>query len=80
MGPRGSRFRRGRRRGLMVGAAIGSASARRNNQSQADDGSVEPASSQDSQVEELEKMARLKEEGILTEEEFQAKKRQILGL
>ncbi len=29
---------------------------------------------------ELEKLGQLKEQGILTEEEFQAKKKQILGL
>lgn len=28
----------------------------------------------------LEKLARLKEQGIITEEEFQAKKKQILGI
>ena len=31
-------------------------------------------------VEELQKLAQLKTQGILTEEEFEAKKRQILGL
>jgi phage FluMu protein Com len=33
-----------------------------------------------SPVEELEKLARLRDRGIVTEEEFQAKKRQLLGL
>ncbi len=33
-----------------------------------------------SDVDELEQLARLKDEGVLTEEEFTAKKRQILGL
>ena len=31
-------------------------------------------------LEDLEKLAELKEKGIITEEEFQAKKKQILGL
>jgi Bacterial PH domain/Short C-terminal domain len=40
-----------------------------------------PAKSEISQlIEELEKLGALKDRGILTEEEFQAKKKQILGL
>lgn len=74
MGPRG--FRRGRRRGLVAGAAIGAAAARRGNN---DDQSSAPPS-QDNSMAELEKLGQLKEQGILTEEEFQAKKKQILGL
>lgn len=38
------------------------------------------APSQDDQIEQLEKLGQLKAEGILTEEEFAAKKAQILGL
>ncbi len=78
MGPRG--FRRGRRRGLIVGAAIGSAAARRNNN---DDQAAQAAPADDSaddQMAQLEKLGQLKEQGILTDEEFQAKKKQILGL
>jgi hypothetical protein len=40
---------------------------------------AEQASSDDMYVE-LEKLGQLKEQGILTEEEFTAKKQQILGL
>lgn len=36
--------------------------------------------SKNSDINELEKLAELKEKGIITEEEFQAKKKQILGL
>jgi len=36
--------------------------------------------SQDEQFEQLEKLGQLKEQGILTQEEFDAKKAQILGL
>ncbi len=32
------------------------------------------------QVDQLESLAQLKAQGILTEEEFQAKKKQILGI
>ena len=34
----------------------------------------------ESYIEELEKLAQLKDQGIITDEEFQAKKRQLLGL
>lgn len=37
-------------------------------------------STQDEQFEQLEKLGQLKEQGILTQEEFDAKKAQILGL
>lgn len=36
--------------------------------------------SQDDQIEQLEKLGQLKEQGILTQQEFDAKKAQILGL
>jgi hypothetical protein len=38
------------------------------------------APAEESYVAELEKLAQLKNQGILTEEEFQAKKKQILGI
>lgn len=38
------------------------------------------AVSQDNQYAELEKLGQLKAEGILTQEEFDAKKKQILGI
>ena len=76
MGPRG---RRARRRGLIVGAAVGSAAARRGaaNDQQAQDSD---AASSDGQIAQLEKLGQLRDQGILTEDEFQAKKKQILGL
>jgi hypothetical protein len=81
MGPRGFRGarRRGRRRGLIVGAAIGASAARaRSNQDQPEE---EPASEpeQDSFAD-LEKLAQLHDSGVLTDEEFQAKKKQLLGI
>lgn len=39
-----------------------------------------PAPDTDDQIAQLEKLATLKQEGILTEEEFNQKKKQILGL
>jgi len=81
----GPRFRMGRRRGLVVGAAVGAGMANRankNNQQASDENQAqvsEPAGN-DSQIEELTKLAQLKDQGILTEEEFTAKKKQILGI
>lgn len=39
-----------------------------------------PAPAQDDTVEQLQQLAALKDQGILTEEEFAAKKKQILGI
>jgi len=39
-----------------------------------------PATATDDYIEELEKLASLRDAGVLTDEEFEAKKRQILGL
>lgn len=71
-------FRQGRRRGLVAGAAIGRARARRD---QSNDQPTEQSSAGEvDQVAQLEKLAELKEKGILTEEEFALKKKEILGL
>lgn len=40
----------------------------------------EPAPQQDDTVTELQQLAQLKDQGILTQEEFDAKKKQILGI
>jgi hypothetical protein len=39
-----------------------------------------PEAAESSQIEELKQLAALKDQGILTEEEFSAKKAQILGI
>lgn len=39
-----------------------------------------PAPAQDATVTELQQLAQLKDQGILTEEEFAAKKKQLLGI
>lgn len=41
---------------------------------------VQPTTSQDGMVAELQQLAQLKDQGILTQEEFDAKKKQILGI
>ena len=41
---------------------------------------AEPEAAESSQIEELRQLAALKDQGILTEEEFSAKKAQILGI
>jgi hypothetical protein len=77
MGPRGFRGaqRRGRRRGLVVGAAVGSAAARRRNDDAGSDNQ-----GQSDQMEQLQKLGELRDSGILTEDEFQTKKKEILGM
>ena len=42
--------------------------------------SLNKSTAKSSELDELEKLAELKEKGIITEEEFNAKKKQILGL
>jgi hypothetical protein len=41
---------------------------------------AEPAVAEGAQIEEIKKLAALKDQGILSEEEFAAKKAQILGI
>lgn len=41
---------------------------------------AQPVSPQDETVAELQQLAQLKDQGILTQEEFDAKKKQILGI
>ncbi len=79
--------RRARRRGMIMGAAL--ASSRSNKRaaaaSQAPQ-SVDPtiASSEsvagNDSIEQLKKLAELHQQGILTDEEFAAKKKQLLGI
>ncbi len=71
--------RRGRRRGLIVGAAVGRRAAERNNAND-EPAAAAPVDSGTDQIAQLEQLAALKEKGILTEEEFAAKKKEILGL
>jgi hypothetical protein len=79
MGPAGFR-RRGRRRGLAVGLAAGAAMSKRNsNNNQPEPQEDQPAAGNDMTAQ-LEELQKLKDQGILTQEEFDAKKKQILGI
>lgn len=72
---------RSRRRGMIMGAAI--ASSRSKKQAAAHHVVTEPippAATSDNSIEQLKQLAELKDQGILTQEEFEAKKKQILGL
>lgn len=78
--------RSARRRGMLVGAAVASSRGKRREaaalqQAQAVSPATQPAStaSADS-VKLLKELADLRDHGVLTEEEFSAKKKQILGL
>lgn len=73
MGPRG---RRARRRGLVVGAAVGSHMANKKDDSQP--APVAPA--QSDMASQLNELEGLKQQGVITQEEFDAKKKQILGI
>jgi len=47
---------------------------------QGDEGELEYEDEEPSYLDELERLGQLKEQGIITDEEFQAKKKQLLGL
>lgn len=80
-------FRMGRRRGLIVGAAAGTAVGRHSakKKAQAQNGQSQQAQSQQApenmsdKASDLEKLAELKNKGILTDEEFEAQKQKILN-
>jgi len=46
----------------------------------ADTAAPAPAASEPDYVNELERLAQLRDQGILTDDEFEAKKKQILGI
>jgi hypothetical protein len=78
MGPRAFR-----RRGLIVGAAVGTAAARRGQQSaaQEEDAQTQPAPAADNPYEsQLSEMEDLKAKGLITDDEYETKRKQILGL
>jgi hypothetical protein len=77
-GPAGFR-RRGRRRGLVVGAAVGASAAKASSNKAQPVQSPAPIDNQDPMAQ-LEELAKLKDQGVITEEEFTAKKKQLLGL
>ena len=74
-----------RRRPLLRGAAVGAAGyaigkrAQRGQEDELEDeGEPESTAISDSEIEELRKLAQLKDEGILTDEEFEAQKQKLL--
>lgn len=54
--------------------------ARRWGAEEEEEAQAAPAPSTDDSVEQLQQLAQLKDQGIITQEEFDAKKKQILGL
>ena len=79
-----SMLRRSRRRGMVIGAAVASSRA---NKRAAQAAPAQPipaaasvAPSGDDAIEQVKKLAELRDQGILTDAEFEAKKKQLLGL
>ena len=70
--------RSARRRGMVMGAAIASSRAKKQNVAAAP-AQTQPASIGDN-IEQLKQLAELRDQGILTEEEFAAKKKKLLCL
>ncbi len=68
---------RSRRRGMIIGAAA--ASSRANKRAAAAQ-AVPAAPNTDDAIEQVKKLAALRDQGILTDAEFEAKKKQLLGL
>lgn len=75
-------FRRSTRRGMLVGAAVASSRANKQAAAQAQMQQAQPAAttSTDESIEQIKKLAELRSQGILTDAEFEAKKKQLLGL
>lgn len=73
--------RSARRRGMLMGAAVAS-SRNRKQAAPAPTPGVAPAAATpaDDTVGQLKRLAELRDQGILTEEEFSAKKKQLLGI
>ncbi|HSX14677.1 MAG TPA: SHOCT domain-containing protein [Candidatus Saccharimonadales bacterium] len=80
MGPR----RRARRRGLVAGAAVGAAvghhAANKANEQAAQEADYQAEPQQSAMAQQLQELEGLKNQGIITQDEFDAKKQQILGL
>lgn len=71
--------RSARRRGMVMGAAIASSRAKKAAPAgQSQSAAATPAPT--SEVEQLQQLATLRDQGILTDEEFTAKKKQLLGI
>lgn len=76
-------FNRSARRGMIAGAAVSSSRAKKQaaaQQAQAPAPQPAPAASTNEAIEQIKKLAELKDQGILTDAEFEAKKKKLLGL
>lgn len=74
-----SMLRRSRRRGMIMGAAIANSRNKRAVEQQAANAPAQAPAADDS-IEQIKKLADLRDQGILTDAEFEAKKKQLLGL
>ena len=69
--------RSARRRGMVMGAAMASSRSRKQ---QAAAPAPAPSAPSDTTVEQIKQLAELRDQGILTEEEFSSKKKKLLGI
>lgn len=78
-----SMLRRSRRRGMVIGAAAASSRAKKQAAAVPQPVAAAPVVNTpdaNDAIEQIKKLAELREQGILTEAEFDAKKKQLLGL
>ena len=76
-----SMLRRSRRRGMVMGAAIASSRANKNQANQTAPVAAAPAApAAGDAIEQIKQLAALRDQGILTDAEFEAKKKQLLGI
>ena len=74
--------RSARRRGMVMGAAMASSRSRKQQAAAPAPAQAAPAPSapSDATVEQIKQLAELRDQGILTEEEFSSKKKKLLGI
>ena len=74
--------RSARRRGMVMGAAMVSSRSRKQQAAAPAPAQAAPAPSApaDTTVEQIKQLAELRDQGILTEEEFSSKKKKLLGI
>ncbi len=74
--------RSARRRGMVMGAAMASSRSRKQQAAAPAPAQAAPAPSapSDTTVEQIKQLAELRDQGILTEEEFSSKKKKLLGI
>ena len=74
--------RSARRRGMVMGVAMASSRSRKQQAAAPAPAQAAPAPSapSDTTVEQIKQLAELRDQGILTEEEFSSKKKKLLGI